>query len=145
MRGLDWGYSDWAVIFMDATPDGTYQIQLRRDVGEPDRESIIGLNLTFDEARTPGLRDLPGAALEAVDDPPAIWIACAAPAIAAALAADNPVAAIIQLRGRRGHIAVLPSRFRRSRKMTSPRAKAARGRQDAVRQDRPEAAAQRCS
>ena len=99
VRGLTWGDADRAVVFMDTMADGTFEIHLRRYVDAEGCESIVGVNLTFDMNRTPGLRGVSCAAYEAVDDPPAIWVECVlrrAPAIAAALAADNPVAAMIQ-------------------------------------------------
>jgi hypothetical protein len=62
VRGLEWGESDCAIVVMEPTlvgNGGTYEIDLRRHVGEPDGgEPCIDLNLVFDIDRAPGLRGL---------------------------------------------------------------------------------------
>ena len=105
VRGLEWGESDRAIVVMDPMLKGAYDIDLRRHVGEPDgSESCIDLNLTFDHARTPGLRGLWGTTIEAFEESSAVWIPCTLrqePAIEAALADDRPVAAELRCNGMR--------------------------------------------
>ena len=77
VRGLEWGESDCAIVVAEPMLDGTYDVDLRRNIGEPDgSEPCIDLNPRFHAARTPGLRGLWGEAMEAFDEPPAVWIAC---------------------------------------------------------------------
>jgi hypothetical protein len=103
VRGLEWGESDCAIVAMEPELDGTYEIDLRRHLGEPDgSEPSIGLALTFALDRSPALRAQWGTTVEAFDDPPAIWIAGelrSEPAMAAALAEDAPVAAELRING----------------------------------------------
>jgi hypothetical protein len=101
--GLEWGESDCGIVVMEPMLDGGYEIDLRRNVGEPDgSEPCIDLNLRFDAARTPGLRGLWGTTIEAFDEPPAVWIPCTLrqeSAIEAALADDRPGAAELRCNG----------------------------------------------
>jgi hypothetical protein len=68
-----WGESDCAIVATEPEFDGTYEIDLRCHVGEPDgSEQSIGPALTFALDRSPALRGQWGTTVEAFDDPPAI-------------------------------------------------------------------------
>lgn len=102
MRGLEWGETDYAVVVMEPMLDNTYEIELRRQLGELGSDSSVGLNFVFGVDRTPGLRGQWGTISEALDEAPAVWIARELryePAIAAALTEDRPVAAELRING----------------------------------------------
>jgi hypothetical protein len=105
VRGLEWGESDCAIVAMEPliAAGGAFGIELRRHVGEPDGgEPSIDLQLVFRPDWTPGIRGLWGTVVEALDEPPALWIAGQLrhePAIVAALADDRPFAALLRING----------------------------------------------
>jgi hypothetical protein len=107
LRGLEWGESDCAMVVMEPTLGGRrsmYEIGLRRHVGEFGNDSSIELNLLYVADDAPGLRTLWGTTVEALGEPPAIWIADELrnePAIAAALADDRPETAELRINGAR--------------------------------------------
>jgi len=101
--GLEWGESDCAIVMTEAVlASGTYEIDLRRHVGEWGSERSIELCLVFDVNRTSRLRGLWGTSVEAFDDAPAAWIKDRVrfePGIAAALADDVPLAVELRIDG----------------------------------------------
>ena len=103
IAGLEWGETDCATVMTEPTlANGTYEIALRRDLGDWGHERSIDLNLVFDVDRTPGLRGLWGTNVQALDDVPAAWMKAevqSEPAIAAALTDDIPLAAELQIDG----------------------------------------------
>jgi hypothetical protein len=106
VRGLEWGKSDCAIVAMEPTLGGrgSYEIGLRRHVGDFGDDSSVELNLVYAVAQAPGFRGLWGTTVEALDEAPAIWIAGELrnePAITAALADDRPVAAELRINGSR--------------------------------------------
>jgi hypothetical protein len=105
VRGLERGESDCAIVAMEPliAAGGAFAIELRRHVGEPDGgEPSIDLQLAFRPDWTPGIRGLWGTVVEAFDASPALWIAGQLrqePAIAAALADERPLAALLRVNG----------------------------------------------
>jgi len=103
VRGLEWGETDRAIVIMEPLlgGGGPHVIELRRHLGEPDgTESSIDLQLAHRQDRTPGIHRLPGRVVEALDEPPALWIGGqlrGEPAIVGALAHDWPFMALLRV------------------------------------------------
>jgi hypothetical protein len=99
---MEWGESDCAVAVMEPGFGGSYEIDLRRHVGEPDGgESVVGLVLRFFADQSPTLCSEQGTIAEGFDDPAAMWIIRLRREgpIAAALAENRPVGAELQCDG----------------------------------------------
>jgi hypothetical protein len=146
VRGLTWGESDCAIVVMEPELDGTCEIDLRRHVGEPDGgEPSIGLILRFAPDRSPALCSQWGTSTRR-----------STTRLRSGSAARSDRSQRSRLRSARTNpwppssgSTAFPSRsgnclspaWSGAAGIPAPRAEAARGRQDAVRQDRPKAAA----